>query len=393
MTENNSINKEAEDFIINKAAGDPFITYQIAGSDKFSIGVDDTDSDKLKITTGATPSAGTECLTMTSAGAADFPVSVNSEKYSISGTQLITRDTVPISGDGTYYLAKGDYIIGRYIISWSGTNRVQTAMIDVVAIISENHNVINVVSNRSFIAQEVLSNFCFYTDGAGSSKYLGVTVGNRNGGTADIAVTYIGHFDIELNPTAPTTPTYKITYGLVDSSTTYGYSYYLDRNANTIAQTMSSIGAQTMPLQPSFYAYNSVNAADVTGDNTAYTVICDTEIFDQNDDYNNTTGVFTAPVTGKYLFQTEIRLEDLNADTYTNAYGYFVTSNRSYQLDFINPNNVHVAGRYQISCSVVAEMDVADTCYVTAIVSGGTKSVDVEVGTTGETRFCGALLC
>ncbi len=63
MAENNAINKQTEDLYINKVVGDPFITFAISSSDKFSFGVDDTDSDKLKLTDGSDPSSGTPIIT------------------------------------------------------------------------------------------------------------------------------------------------------------------------------------------------------------------------------------------------------------------------------------------------------------------------------------------
>lgn len=74
MAENNAINKQTEDLYINKAAGDPFIKYAIASGDKFSLGVDDSDSDKFKLTDGADPSSGTEIFTVdpTSSNAITF---------------------------------------------------------------------------------------------------------------------------------------------------------------------------------------------------------------------------------------------------------------------------------------------------------------------------------
>ena len=50
------------------AGGDPFINFLVTGAGTYSIGIDNSDSDKFKITTGASPSAGTDLFTMTTAG-------------------------------------------------------------------------------------------------------------------------------------------------------------------------------------------------------------------------------------------------------------------------------------------------------------------------------------
>ena len=50
------------------STGDPYTNYLVTGAGTYSVGIDNTDSDKFKITSGATPSAGTDLFTMTSAG-------------------------------------------------------------------------------------------------------------------------------------------------------------------------------------------------------------------------------------------------------------------------------------------------------------------------------------
>jgi len=52
---------------IDISSGDPHLSFQIGGTDKFTIGVDDDDSDKLKIDTGGTVGGATK-LTMDSSG-------------------------------------------------------------------------------------------------------------------------------------------------------------------------------------------------------------------------------------------------------------------------------------------------------------------------------------
>ena len=49
------------------------------------------------------------------------------------------------------------------------------------------------------------------------------------------------------------------------------------------------------PGQSAFSAYVSSTLSNVTGDNTSYTVIFDTEELDRSSNYNNSNGVFTAP--------------------------------------------------------------------------------------------------
>ena len=76
------------------SGGDPFVHLKIGAAileSEYSIGIDNTDSDILKITSGATPSAGTDLLTATSVGVVDIParVSAGGGTYEAISTTLI----------------------------------------------------------------------------------------------------------------------------------------------------------------------------------------------------------------------------------------------------------------------------------------------------------------
>lgn len=55
-------------YITEVGAGDAYSAYIVNGGSNWSVGLDNSDSDSLKITTGISPSAGTEVLTATTAG-------------------------------------------------------------------------------------------------------------------------------------------------------------------------------------------------------------------------------------------------------------------------------------------------------------------------------------
>ena len=80
------------DIHTTSTGGDPFIDINvIGGGATYCIGIDNSDSDKLKITTGATPSAGTTLFTMTSTG------DVTYEGSSISLTKNLIGAPVSIA--------------------------------------------------------------------------------------------------------------------------------------------------------------------------------------------------------------------------------------------------------------------------------------------------------
>jgi hypothetical protein len=127
---------------------------------------------------------------------------------------------------------------------------------------------------------------------------------------------------------------------------------------------------RTNTRQPAFLAQASLQE-NVSGDGTRYTVLFDTEIYDQNSNFAN--GIFTAPITGRYHFTVNIYLAGV-----TTAHTYLlvdlITSNRStYQYHDI----VSGATRANRSFSYDYDMDAGDTASVAIVMYGTSKVVDV----------------
>jgi len=83
---------------------------------------------------------------------------------------------------------------------------------------------------------------------------------------------------------------------------------------DTVHMTIDSTGAMTKPLQPAFLAQCSGTQTYGSNNNTNIVVSFATERFDQNADFNNSTYIFTAPVTGKYQLSYSIYLYDVDTD-------------------------------------------------------------------------------
>jgi hypothetical protein len=163
--------------------------------------------------------------------------------------------------------------------------------------------------------------------------------------------------------------------------------------ASVTGTVMSALdtGEITKPLQPCFMAFNSATDADVTGDATVFTLIFDGERYDQNADWDGTS-TFTAPVTGKYFFDVHVYTQGIAAG-HTAGFIYFVTSNRTYYCWSLNPAAV-CAGTGMFTGTVLADMDVGDTCQVKIHIDNSTKVIDIYGAATGEyTNFSGSLVC
>ncbi len=145
-----------------------------------------------------------------------------------------------------------------------------------------------------------------------------------------------------------------------------------------------------MPMQPAFLAALSADDLNVTGNGTEYSYVANTEIFDQGGDYNNSTGVFTAPATGRYAFIMRARLSDCT--TVTNIVVDIITSNRTY-TDFFSraSSSADIAGH--LMC--FTDMDASDTAKPTVQGNGeGADTLDL-LGTSGSdeyTTFSGYLV-
>jgi hypothetical protein len=150
--------------------------------------------------------------------------------------------------------------------------------------------------------------------------------------------------------------------GLDDSTDlfTFGVGSTLGTNA---ALTFDSDGHIRKPLQPAFLAHANGDQSNIAI-NTDVTVNFGTEIIDTNNDFNNSTSTFTAPVTGTYKLGFNFKLD--NMDTGAGSYQVqIITSNGTYMKiedpaswgsspsDFTNGWMDYIF--------TIADMDAADT--------------------------------
>ena len=137
---------------------------------------------------------------------------------------------------------------------------------------------------------------------------------------------------------------------------------------------MTAAGERTMTTQPAFNATVASNQNNFT---TVIDVVFGTEIFDQSNDFNNTTGIFTAPVTGRYHLSFTLRISNFDADA-TEYTWTLTTSNRTYNM--ADGATLYRAGGdadHNIFFSVLTDMDANDTAKVTIEQAGGTAQSDI----------------
>lgn len=124
-----------------------------------------------------------------------------------------------------------------------------------------------------------------------------------------------------------------------------------------------------------FSAEVSAQINDVTGDNTAYVVIFDSELKDLAGSYDNATGIHTVKNAGVYLYTTSIVLGSVPAsgDVFTLQ---LITTGKTFLTQFgdLTPDS---GGRVVLKTTHLAEMAAGDTAKVSIQVSGTTKALDV----------------
>lgn len=150
----------------------------------------------------------------------------------------------------------------------------------------------------------------------------------------------------------------------------------------------------TMPAQPAFLASLAAGRSNVTGDGTNYVVVWGTEVYDQNNDFDNTS-TFTAPVTGRYKFDVNITRGGITSShnigqnrIYTSNTGWLPVY--EYIGHYATPST-----QLSINFGILADMDAADTCVIHVNDYGAGLTIDVVEGGATDPRsfFSGYLVC
>jgi len=131
-------------------------------------------------------------------------------------------------------------------------------------------------------------------------------------------------------------------------------------SAGTVTRKVTSAGIQTLPLQPSFFAYVNANIVNTTGNGTQYVIAANwTEISDAGSNFNAATGVFTAPATGMYQADAAINMGNLAGATSVNY--QFLSDGTSWYFHESIIAATPASGRFAATGSTKAYMVAGDT--------------------------------
>jgi hypothetical protein len=145
--------------------------------------------------------------------------------------------------------------------------------------------------------------------------------------------------------------------------------------------------------QPCFLVYNNASVTNVTGDGTVYTCRYNTEIVDQGNNF--ASNVFTAPVSGRYVFCASMFPANLGAGHTSCSFDLITSTGNLFTFFQGNPIAIANGGSLIFTGSVIINMSASDTCNMQLTVSGSTKTVTWGGNALGGfiVSFSGELLC
>jgi len=145
----------------------------------------------------------------------------------------------------------------------------------------------------------------------------------------------------------------------------------------TTSMAFNADGIITKPLQPAFLVQPTSTQSNFSVGSHEQ-VILSAEKFDNNADFGS--NVFTAPVTGKYQFNANLYL--VNIDSASDFYQLrLVSSNRSLSA-VIDPDFGQDNVYFSLNFTALIDMDVNDTAYLDIRQGSGTAQTDIDNGTT-----------
>lgn len=156
---------------------------------------------------------------------------------------------------------------------------------------------------------------------------------------------------------------------------------------------INSSGYETNSTQPGFYAYLNSTVTSVTGDGTAYVPIYGSTLYNVASCYNTSTGVFTAPILGYYLFNAMALFSSLGASHNLGFLEFYFNGASIGTGSYYNVGAMRDGGNNcSVNSSIIFYMANTDTMSVRVAVSGSTKTVGVFGSGTRYSYFCGRLL-
>lgn len=337
----NTANSQAQisTTVAGATAGDAWNQWNVGTASGYSLGIDNSDSDILKLTYAASGS-------------------INPS----SGATFLQADT-----DGNIEVPTRDFFVGN--------NRTGECVQSIVG---------NVATSGDSSARFVVG-----TSSNTGDAYILFDVGEGSDQAFEVGVNsdQANHLQIQITPgNAPPL--------LMDGVVAW------DMTPGSIGPG-SDAGCISTPLQPAFLVQLTTSATNVTGNGTTYSFGTSgggatTTEFDQGTHITSPGGVvtFTAPIDGKYQFNASITMSSLVL-TMTSVNLILVTTTRNYFGQSFNIGAVKDStDKASVSLSAMTQMSTGDTAILHVIIAGGPgDTAGVTGGTDAVSYFSGTLFC
>jgi hypothetical protein len=191
------------------------------------------------------------------------------------------------------------------------------------------------------------------------------------------------------------------SYGLINTNPAYDYDVLgsgIAIDAGYSIRATQAGGAIRADNSAFFVGLASSTANNVTGDGTQYSFNTTgvNVFYNLGSNVNTSTGVFTAPYDGYYLFTVQVEFTNVTS-SHNDAQLLLNVGGNLYTMDRRNPGTQLEAGSTQAHIAGTVQVQVlkGTACYPVVSVNGSTKTVGIlssNLGTNWRTSFSGRMM-